>query len=294
MFLNMFKTLKFIIKHPLNKDNKIKSIINFFRWQLGSRILKKPVIVNFVNQSRLIVKKSMTGATGNIYTGLHEFEDMSFVLHLLRKDEVMLDIGANIGSYTILAGAVIGAKIFSFEPIPDTFRCLIDNVNINGIYEKVKCYNIGLADKNGILKFTSNLGTNNHVVFNTSSIKNIDIIDVPVRKLDTIVSGCDPLLIKIDVEGFELQVLKGADEILKSKSLLAVIIETFGKNNLDKQMSKYGFKPFTYNPFNREISPFDSKKVASNNTIYIFIKNIEKVNERIKSATKFLINDKEI
>jgi len=292
MFLNMFKTLKFIIKHPLNKDNKIKNIINFFRWQLGSRILKKPVIINFVNRSRLIVEKGMTGATGNIYTGLHEFEGMSFVLHLLRKDEVMLDIGANIGSYTILAGAVVGAKCFAFEPIPETFRWLIDNVNINGIYEKVKCYNMGLADKNGILKFTSNLGTTNHVVFNTSSIKNIDIIDVPVRKLDTIVSGCDPLLIKIDVEGFELQVLKGADEILKSKSLLAVIIETFGKNNLDKQMSKYGFKPFTYNPFNREISPFDSKKVASNNTIYI--KNIEKVNERIKSATKFLINDKEI
>ena len=292
MFLNMFKTLKFIIKHPLNKDNKIKNIINFFRWQLGSRILKKPVIINFVNRSRLIVEKGMTGATGNIYTGLHEFEGMSFVLHLLRKDEVMLDIGANIGSYTILAGAVVGAKCFAFEPIPETFRCLIDNVNINGIYDKVKCYNIGLADKNGILKFTSNLGTNNHVIFNNSSIKNIEIIDVPVRKLDTIVSGCDPLLIKIDVEGLELQVLKGADEILKSKSLLAVIIETFGKNNLDKQMSKYGFKPFTYNPFNREISPFDSKKVASNNTIYI--KNIEKVNERIKSATKFLINDKEI
>jgi FkbM family methyltransferase len=284
--------LKFIINHPLNKDKKIKSIINFFRWQLGSRILKKPVIINFVNRSRLIVEKGMTGATGNIYIGLHEFEGMSFVLHLLRKDDLMLDIGANIGSYTILAGAVVGAKCFAFEPIPDTFRYLIDNVNINGIYEKVKCYNIGLANKNGILKFTSNLDDKNHVVCNTSSIKNIDIIDVPVKKLDTIVSGCDPLLIKIDVEGFELQVLKGADEILKSKSLLAVIIETFGKNNLDKQMSKYGFKPFTYNPFNREISPFDSKKVTSNNTIYI--KNIEKVNERIRSSPKFLINGKKI
>lgn len=293
MLLNMFRTLKFIIKHPLNKGKKIESVLNFFRWQLGSRFIKKPIVINFVNQSRLIVKKGMTGATGNIYTGLHEFEDMSFVLHLLRKDDVMIDIGANIGSYTILAGAVIGAKIFSFEPIPETFRCLMDNVNINAIYKKVKCYNIGLADKNGILKFTSNLDTTNHVVFNTSSIKNIDnIIDVPVRKLDTIISGCKPLLIKIDVEGFELQVLKGADEILKSKSLLAVIIETCGKNNLDKQMSKYGFKPFAYNPFNREISPFDSKKVTSNNTIYV--KDIEKVNERIKSAPKTLINDKEI
>jgi len=107
----------------------------------------------------------MTGATGNIYTGLHEFEEMSFVLHFLRKDDVMFDIGANIGSYTILAGAVVGAECFAFEPIPDTFGHLIDNVNINGIYEKVKCYNIGIADKNGILKFTSNLDTCNHVVF---------------------------------------------------------------------------------------------------------------------------------
>ena len=293
MLLKMLRTLKFIIKHPLNRDNKIKSIIKYFRWQLGIRMLKKPVIVNFVNQSRLIVKKGMTGATGNIYTGLQEFEDMSFVLHLLRKDDVMIDIGANIGSYTILAGAVIGAKTFSFEPIPETFRCLIDNVNINGIFNKVKCYNIGIADKNGILKFTSNLDTTNHVIINDSFIKNIDnIIDVPVRKLDTIISGCNPLLIKIDVEGFELQVLKGADEILKSKSLLAVIIETFSKNNMNKQMSKYGFKPFMYNSFNRKILPFDSKISTSNNTIYI--KDIEKVKERIKSAPKFLIDYKKI
>lgn len=290
--MRLFRILKFIIKHPLNKDKRTKSIVNFFRWQLGSRILKKPVVINFVNQSRLIVEKGMAGATGNIYTGLHEFAEMSFVLHLLRKDDVMLDIGANIGSYTILAGAVIGAKVFSFEPIPQTFRHLIDNVNINGIYEKVKCYNIGLADKNSILKFTSNLDTGNHVVFNSSCIKDIDIIDVPVRKLDEIIPGCNPLLIKIDVEDFELQVLKGADEILKSKSLLVVIIETFGKNNLDKYLSKYGFKPFVYDPFNREILPVNSKKVALNNTIYI--KNIKKVNERVKFAPKYLVNGKEI
>lgn len=284
--------LKFIIKHPLNKGKKIKSITNFFRWQLGNRILKKPVIINFVNQSRLIVEKGMNDATGNIYVGLHEFEEMSFVLHFLRKDDVMFDIGANIGSYTILAGAVVGAKCFAFEPIPDTFRHLIDNVNINGIYEEVKCYNIGIADKNAILKFTSNLNTKNHVVFNNSCDRDTNIIDVPVRKLDGLIPECDPLLIKIDVEGFELQVLKGADKTLKSKSLLVVIMETFGKSDLDKYLYEYGFKPYTYNPFNKELSAFGSKKVFPDNTLYI--KNIKKVNERIKSSPKFLINGKKI
>lgn len=138
MFLNMFKTLKFIIKHPLNKDNKIKSIINFFRWQLGSRILKKPVIINFVNRSRLIVEKGMTGATGNIYTGLHEFEDMSFVLHLLRKDEVMLDIGANIGD-SIAACLKRDTDIFlAIEPHPTFNKYLHKNFG--------KCSNVKIME----------------------------------------------------------------------------------------------------------------------------------------------------
>ena len=63
----------------------------------------------------------MTGATGNIYTGLHEFEDMMFLLHLLRPGDIFVDAGANIGSYTVLASAVVGAKSISFEPVPPLF-----------------------------------------------------------------------------------------------------------------------------------------------------------------------------
>ena len=52
----------------------------------------------------------MTGATQNIYCGLQEFEEMAFLLHFLRKDDLPLDIGANIGSYTILAASSVGAR----------------------------------------------------------------------------------------------------------------------------------------------------------------------------------------
>ncbi len=59
----------------------------------------------------------MTGATGNIYAGLHEFDDMAFFLHLLRPEDMFADVGSNIGSYTILASGVVGAKSVAFEPV---------------------------------------------------------------------------------------------------------------------------------------------------------------------------------
>ncbi len=74
----------------------------------------------------------MNGATGNFYTGLHEFEDMSFVLHALRSTDVFVDVGANIGSYTVLAAAVVGAQCIAFEPILETYGHLLQNVNLDG------------------------------------------------------------------------------------------------------------------------------------------------------------------
>jgi precorrin-6B methylase 2 len=79
----------------------------------------------------------MTGATGNIYAGLHEFADMAFTLHFLRPDDLFLDIGANIGSYTLLASAVCKARTISFEPDPKTMTLLRRNIDLNGLHGRV-------------------------------------------------------------------------------------------------------------------------------------------------------------
>ena len=66
-----------------------------------------------------------TGLTGNLYAGLHEFADMAFVMHALRPTDLFVDIGANAGSYTILACAVAKARGCAFEPLPSTYRRLV-------------------------------------------------------------------------------------------------------------------------------------------------------------------------
>ena len=101
----------------------------------------------------------MSGATGNLYCGLHEFYDMAFLLHFLRKEDLFVDVGANIGSYTILASAHIGASVISIEPVRKTFDHLATNVLLNNVYGKVELVNSAVGSKNGVIEFTSELDT---------------------------------------------------------------------------------------------------------------------------------------
>jgi len=62
-----------------------------------------PIALPFVGGSVLLAIRGMTGASGNWYCGLAEFEDMALVLHALRPGELFVDIGANVGAYSVLA-----------------------------------------------------------------------------------------------------------------------------------------------------------------------------------------------
>ncbi|MEO5967391.1 MAG: FkbM family methyltransferase, partial [Ferruginibacter sp.] len=166
--------------HPLGGKHKLKSYYNFAAWQLYCLLNNKPKKVKFLNNTFLMVEKGMAGATGNIYTGLHEFNDMGFLLHFLRKDDLFLDIGANIGSYSILASGQIGCNTISFEPIPSTFNKLKRNISINNLDDKVKAMQVGVGAKKGTLTFTSNLDTINHVNLQAKGEASSDSINVDV------------------------------------------------------------------------------------------------------------------
>ena len=69
-------TLSFILRHPLNRAKKGAALRRFIRWQIASRLLPGAVAVPFVDSTRLLVLPGMTGATGNIYCGLPEYQEM--------------------------------------------------------------------------------------------------------------------------------------------------------------------------------------------------------------------------
>lgn len=296
--LGTIRMLRFITNHPLNSARRVNAVRRFITWQIGSRLAPGPVAISFVNDAKLLVSTGMTGATGNIYTGLHEFEDMAFVLHVLRSTDVFVDVGANIGSYTVLAGAVVGAQCIAFEPILETYQHLLQNVNLNGIRSIVTAENIGIGSEDGILNFTSSLDTVNHVL--KSDEQSAAGVAVRVKTLDGAIRNTQPAIIKIDVEGFETKVVEGASHTLSRPSLLAVIMELNGSGDrygfdeiaLHDRMLGNSFQPFTYSPFSRRLDPLVGKNTKSGNTIYI--RDVETVRARLQSAPPFVVHGQSV
>jgi len=286
-----------ITNHPLNRDRKLRSVIRYAKWQVGSRLVSGAIVFDWVNGSKFLVRTGETGLTGNIYTGLHEFPDMGFLLHVLRRDDLFVDIGANVGSYTILACSAVGARGVAFEPVPSTYNRLVENMRLNHLEDKVECINKGVGAQEGSIAFTSDTDTTNHALASGEQCDNI--VTVPVTSLDSALHCKFPALAKIDVEGYETPVLEGAEETLKKQSLHSVIMELNGSGNrygydesriLDL-MSDYGFKPHSYNPLDRTLLNLDGKNLDSGNTL--FIRDMALVLKRLGNAARVSIHGRQ-
>jgi FkbM family methyltransferase len=286
----MFKILYLIFSHPLNKANRLKAIWRFLVWQIVSRVYKHPILLPFTNKSSYLCWNGLTGLTGNYYYGLMEMEEMSFLLHFLKDEDCFFDIGANVGAFSILAIQHSKANIHIFEPHPQSFKYLSRNIFIQDRKENVSLYNLALGDFHGRVSFTSDLDTVNHVA--TPEEKNL--ISVEMTTLNSLKLP-SPTIIKIDVEGFELNVLNGATEIFEGDTLLVVIIELNGSGDrygisdkdIDTFLKNYGFYPFTYNPFVRRL--IELENYTSHNTIYI--RNKELISNRLVNSSSFVLSN---
>lgn len=287
--MSLLKTVRFLLQHPLGQEHPLAALERYGRWQLASRLGFGPSIVPFVEDAHLIVARGMTGATGNIYVGLHEYDDMAFVLHVLRPGDLFVDIGANIGTYTILASKVARAKTISVEPLPATFTHLENNIHYNRVRDLVESRNVGLAGERGSLLFSADMDTMNHIVDESYAGPSVR---VDVLSLDELLGGREPLAMKIDVEGFERQVLSGGAKTLASPALQAIVIEVneherrydqTGKTALD-MLRDAGFGSYRYHARERRLTPSDERSADGN---YLFIRDAEFVQARVKSARRY-------
>jgi len=172
---------------------------------------------------------------GNIYYGVgFEQSELALAREFIADNNTIFDVGANIGVYTLLASQLIGkgGRVHSFEPLPDVNTLLHFNVSRNHC-KNVTVNQVAVGDQNGVVQIFINAQNALSSLGNTHRGNVVDIKTVKMLTLDSYaesvgISRVD--FLKIDVEGFEGHVLRGAAKLLDASPDLIVMSELAKKN----------------------------------------------------------------
>ncbi|HMO75696.1 MAG TPA: FkbM family methyltransferase [Sphingopyxis sp.] len=271
----LHRLLRYAMAHPIGRRQRLRTLGRIASWQLRSRFHSEPIVCDWIGGARLLARHGMTGATGNLYFGLHEFADMAFILHLLRPGDLFVDVGANIGSYSVLAAKLSGARVAAFEPDHCTMDILRSNIELNGIEDRVALHEQALSHAEHDLWFSTGMGTENHVL----PAREPGSILLHGTTLDRVLGGDVPIAIKVDVEGYEPSVLAGAAATLAAPGLRAIEVETVTPD-MERIFADHGFVLRYYDPFTRGLA--DAPASMANNSLYV--RDEAFVTERLRSA----------
>lgn len=176
----------------------------------------------------------------------------------IKKNAVILDIGANIGNHSVYWGLKADAKrIYSFEPVQDTFNTLKKNIEINELTDKVKIFNIGLSSE----KIGGRVSYYDPKDIGRTTVKQDSDGNLLLDKLDNIQIEEDSVdFVKIDVEGHELAVFQGAREtLLKYKPIIFVEIFRHKKPKVHEYLTDLGYRLEKTFPYGNYLYIFDDK-----------------------------------
>lgn len=214
--------------------------------------------------------------------GDYEKECMDMMLRLIKPGDIIVDIGANIGWYSLnLAKSINNIQIHAFEPIPRTFDYLTRNLALNNIVN-VNAHNLGISEEAKELTFyydSEDAGSTS--INNLLGKENIQQVKGQVITLDHFISYEKTAVdfIKCDVEGAELLVLKGSEETLKTHKPI-VFAEMLRKwalkfnyhpNQIIEFMNKLGYHCFIMK--NGSLEAFHVMNEQTVETNFIFLHN---------------------
>jgi FkbM family methyltransferase len=204
---------------------------------------------NFKFYSR-VTRKINNFAIQDMYVSMSSHEEEILEHFTPKEGDIVVDIGAAFGFYTILASKMIGpiGKVIAIEPQPESFHMLNSNIKLNKL-SNVKTLNYAVFSKETKLQLYSSYS----IIPERAGKNTLDFIEVDCNKLDNLILQTGKInevnWIKIDVEGAELEVLKGAANILSKGKDISLLIEIHniseGRNHYQSiidLLKKYDFK----------------------------------------------------
>ncbi len=171
--------------------------------------------------------------------GFFEKNERKLFCEAIRPGMVVLDVGANVGIYTLLA-AKRGATVFAIEPDPLNAEMLHEHIRMNGFEDKVSVIQAAASDRKCAATLFRSQGNSGH----SNLFEGIDPVEVPCVTIDSL--DLPPIdLCKMDIEGNELNALIGMEETIERSPNMRLLVEyseSFGKTTglLEFMMEQFG------------------------------------------------------
>jgi FkbM family methyltransferase len=225
--------------------------------------LKSESTVKDILGSKMYLDSTRGRGERSLHTwGCHEPLFTKVVMAELKPGMTIIDIGANIGYYTLLEAKMVGnsGKVYAIEPEPANFERLKNNIALNK-YTNIQSYNMAAGDTNGTKTLYQSESPNLHNLLGENGTNGpnksyIGTLDVQAVNLDTFLKDKQPPdLVRMDVEGYEYYVIEGMKKTLNSNHNLMIFMELHTDQmkaaGLDigimiKTLSDAGFKPKYY------------------------------------------------
>jgi FkbM family methyltransferase len=231
------------------------------------------LVVQTIHGFRIVVDgKDLSVTPELIFKGCYELAEENFLKRTVRGGDWVIDVGSNIGTISLLAAHMVGpfGRVFSFEPNPRATELMAKSLVMNWIHERVVQREVAVGSQRGTVPLTfvrERLGDGQvgRGVEGSTSVKSMEtlgreraaVLNVPCIRLDEEFPIDLPIkLLKIDVEGFEGDVLKGASRLLRGRCVDFIMVELLGEvagirwhENVQQvnKVIEYGYGVFTLN-----------------------------------------------
>ncbi len=238
------------------KNKAPKKIKNYQEFLEGLKNGKGEFILKFISGFSLYCDGSDIPAIGEtcVIEDYQKFKDIK-----INKDDVVFDIGAHIGSFSVYAASK-GAQVYAFEPNLENYNKLLKNIQLNNFQEMIKPFNYGIYKMSGKISMNCSIVNKaGHSVFNGGGGEQSNATIIYVKKLDDIFSEFNinkVNLLKIDIEGAEYEIFKNITQ--NEANIIEKIVGEYhilpDKKNwnfkyLKKILRPYFKKVYRYNPY---------------------------------------------
>jgi FkbM family methyltransferase len=284
-------------QHPANSRHKFRALAKAIGWQAYKRVVRRPLNLHVHNGLRFRCYPDSHDAGRLIYfNGRPDPNEMTFMERYLRASDTVIDVGASIGIYTLLAARLVGrsGRVFAFEPTPESCRRLQEKLALN-VVECVTVQQSAVSDRCGTMLFTADRDTANHFTFDSSYAGHS--ISVPVTTLDATLRESTCSLVKIDAEGAEPLILNGARSAIAQRRMSVLQLELgerFVKragssvHEIRDGLVQSGYRLWTYAAKENQLLPWTSpvrrQPGHAGDVLAIAESELERVQQRLRCA----------